>query len=320
MKLGVMGNVFMDKSWEDACRAAKEAGLSAIEPGSGGFVGKKHCNPQALLKNSDELKKWMAVAEKNGLEISGFSCHSNMLHPDKKIASEYISDFEATMELASRTGVKAINTFAGCPGASEDAKNPNWITCPWPPYFGEAVKWQWEKKIIPFWQEMSKKLKKAKVAVALEIHPGDAVYNTEAFLKLREAVGEEICCNFDPSHLFWQGMDPIVCIKRIGSAIIHVHAKDSAVDPSVVEFRGVNDWKHYSDVANRAWTFRTVGYGHDYRFWNDFVSTLRLIGYDGVISIEHEDPLMSANEGLSKAISFLKGVLLYEPVDEMWWA
>jgi len=320
MKLGVMGNVFIDKSWEDACKMAKEAGLSAIEPGSGCFVGKKHCNPQELLKDSDAIKKWAAVAEKNGLEISAFSCHGNLLHPDKKIASEHISDFEATVELASKIGVKAINTFAGCPGASEDAKDPNWITCPWPPYFGEAVKWQWEKKIIPFWQEMAKKLKKAKVKVALEMHQGDSVYNTEAFLKLREAVGEEICCNFDPSHLFWQGMDPIVCIKKINSAIVHVHAKDIAINPSVVEFRGVNDWKHYSDVANRAWSFRTVGYGHDYKFWNDFVSALRLVGYDGVISIEHEDPLMSANEGLNKAITFLKGILLYEPVGGIWWA
>jgi sugar phosphate isomerase/epimerase len=320
MKLGVMANVFMDKSWEDACRLAKEAGLSAIEPGTGGFVGKVHCNPRELLKDKDAIKKWVAVAEKNNLEISAFACHANMLHPDKKIAQQHIDDFEATIELASAIGVKAINGFAGCPGASEDSKDPNWITCPWPPYFGESVKWQWEKKVIPFWKEMAKKLKKAKVCVALEMHPGDTVYNTEAFLMLREAVGEEICCNFDPSHLFWQGMDPLVSIKCLGSAIIHVHAKDSKIDQQVVEFRGVNDWKHYSEIAKRAWTFRTVGYGHGYDFWNAFVSTLRQIGYDGVISIEHEDPLMSANEGLNKAISFLKGVLLYESVGQMWWA
>jgi len=320
MKLGVMANAFIDKSWENACKAAKEAGLDAIEAGSGGFVGKAHCNPQELLKDKEAIKKWVAVAEKNGLEISALSCHGNMLHPDKKISEQHISDFEASVELASIIGIKAVNNFAGCPGASEDDKSPNWITCPWPTYFGEAVQWQWEKKLIPFYKEMVKKLKKAKVSVAFEMHPGDMVYNPEALLMLREAAGEEICCNFDPSHLFWQGIDPIVALKRLGTSIIHVHAKDSKIDPSVVDFRGVIDWKNYAEIVKRAWTFRTVGYGHSYPFWNEFVSTLRLIGYDGVLSIEHEDPLMSANEGLTKAISFLKGVLLYETPGEMWWA
>jgi sugar phosphate isomerase/epimerase len=320
MKLGVMANVFIDKKWQDACKAAKDAGLTAIEPGSGGFVGKAHCNPRELLKDKDTLKKWVEAAEKNGLEISAFACHGNLLHPDRKVYDEHITDFEDTIELASRIRVKVINQFAGCPGANENSKDPNWITCPWPPYFGDAVKWQWEKKVIPFWASMAKKMKKAKVVVALEMHPGDAVYNTEALLMLREAAGEEICCNFDPSHLFWQGMDPIVCIRRLGEAIVHVHAKDSKVDKSVVDFRGVNDWKHYGEIAKRAWTFRTVGYGHGSQFWNEFVSALRLVGYDGVISIEHEDPLMSASEGLAKAISFLKGVLLYESIGKLWWA
>jgi len=115
-------------------------------------------------------------------------------------------------------------------------------------------------------------------------------------------------------------MDPIICIRRLGDAIVHVHAKDSKVDKSVVDFRGANDWKHYGEIAKRAWTFRTVGYGHGAQFWNDFVSALRLVGYDGVISIEHEDPLMSATEGLNKAIGFLNKVLLYEKPGEMWWA
>ncbi|MBA7624054.1 Inosose dehydratase [subsurface metagenome] len=255
------------------------------------------------------------------MEISALSCHGNALHPQKSVSDEHTADLVAAIELASKIGVKVINDFAGCPGAGEDAKYPNWITCPWPTYFGDSVKWQWGKKVVPFWKEMAKLAKNAGVKFGFEMHPGDVVYNTEALLKLREEVGaEEISCNFDPSHLFWQGMNPIVCIKKLGNTIVHVHAKDSKVDRSVVDFRGVNDWKHYGDLAKRAWTFRTVGYGHGVEFWNDFVSALRLVGYDGVISIEHEDPLMSANEGLSKAIEFLNKVLLYEKVGEMWWA
>lgn len=321
MKLGVMASCYGDRTWEEACRTAKAVGLRAIEVGAGGFPGKIHCNPDNLLNDKDEMLKFKKIADKNDLEISALACHGNPLHPQKSFSEEHSSDLIKAVNLAPKLGIKVITCFAGCPGAAEDEKYPNWITCPWPPYYADGVRWQWEKKVIPFWRDLAKLAKKADIKFAFEMHPGDVVYNTEALLKLREEVGmEEISCNFDPSHLFWQGMDPIVCIKALGNLIVHVHAKDSKLDRSVVDFRGVNDWKHYSEVARRAWTFRTVGYGHGVEFWNDFVSTLRLVGYDGVISIEHEDPLMSASEGLSKAIEFLSKVLLYEKSGEMWWA
>jgi sugar phosphate isomerase/epimerase len=320
MKLGVMANVFGDKSWEDATKAAKSYGLEAIEPGVGGFVGKAHCDPKKLLKDRDAMKRWVDSYKSQGLVISAFAAHGNPIHPDKKISDEHKSNLVDAVKLAKEIGVGVVNCFGGCPGAGEDARYPNWITCPWPPYFGDAVKWQWEKRLIPFWKEMAKVARDSKVKFGFEMHPGDMVYNPEALLKLRDAVGKEICCNFDPSHLFWQGINPLLAIKMMGNIIVHVHAKDSRVDEGVVSWRGVNDWKHYGDIANRAWTFRTCGYGHDKLFWNSFVSTLRLSGYDGVVSIEHEDPLMSANEGLSKAVQFLKDVLLYEDVGEMWWA
>lgn len=312
MKLGVHANCFLDKPLDEACNAAKAIGLQAIEFGSGGFVGKAHCNPGQLLKDEDALKKFRKIIYSYDLELSAISCHGNVLHPDKDISAEHISDLETSVMLAGKLGLKVVNTFAGCPGAGEDAKYPNWITCPWPPYFGEAVKWQWEKKIIPFWKEMVKKARKAGVFLGFEMHPGDAVYNPELLLKLREEVNaEEIACNLDPAHLFWQGINPIAAIRRLGKAIVHVHAKDVKIDSIVSEWRGVLDWKPYQDVINRGWTFRTCGYGQSLGFWNDFVSNLRLIGFDGVISIEHEDILMSAEEGLSKAVNFLKGVVLY---------
>lgn len=320
MKLGVMANCFGDKSWEDAVKAAKAAGLEAIEPGTGGFVGKAHCDPEVLLKDDRAAGKFIDTCKSQGIEISALSAHGNPLHPDKNVSDEHKNDLINTVKLAEKIGVKVVNCFAGCPGAGEDAKYPNWITCPWPTYFGESVNWQWKNRVIPFWKEMAKRAKDSGVRFGFEMHPGDVIYNPEALLKLRDAAGEEISCNFDPSHLFWQGIDPLVAIKMMGNIIVHVHAKDSKVDEGVVKWRGVNDWKHYGDMANRAWTFRTCGYGHDKLWWNSFVSNLRLTGYDGVISIEHEDPLMSANEGLNKAVQFLKDVLLYEDVGEMWWA
>jgi sugar phosphate isomerase/epimerase len=319
MKLGVMANCFIKESWEVAVEKAKAAGLKAIEPAAGGYLGNVHCNPERLLKDEKALKLFIEAYQSKGLEISAFAVHGNPVHPDPEIAKEHTDAIINAAKLAEKIGVKVLNGFAGCPGAGEDARYPNWITCPWPPFFGNAVKWQWEKKIIPFWKEMSKRLMDAGVKLAFEMHPGDAVYNPEALLMLREAVGECVACNFDPSHLFWQGIDPLLVIRRLREIIVHVHAKDVLVDDDVVRWRGNLDWKPQHDILNRAWTFRTLGYGHDALWWKKFISTLKLAGYNGVISIEYEDPLMSADEGLRKAVSFMEDAMMYEEPGEMHW-
>ena len=152
------------------------------------------------------------------------------------------------------------------------------------------------------------------------MHPGFCVYNTETMLRLRENCGDNIGANFDPSHLFWQGMDPLVSLRALKGAVWHVHAKDCRVDPQNSLRNGVLDTKSYGDIINRSWVFRTVGFGHTEEFWRNFVSELRLIGYDGVISIEHEDSLMSVDEGFKKAVALLRTVLLTEKPGAMWWA
>ncbi|MBQ3894290.1 MAG: TIM barrel protein, partial [Clostridia bacterium] len=156
--------------------------------------------------------------------------------------------------------------------------------------------------------------------IAFEMHPGFCVYNPETLLKLRNAVGPIIGANLDPSHLVWQGIDVPEAIRYLGEAVYYVHGKDVRVDKANVAKNGVLDTKNYGDILNRSWVFRTLGYGNDYTYWKDIVSMLRTVGYDGVISIEHEDGLMSPKEGLKKAIAFLKEVLVKEPAGEMYWA
>jgi sugar phosphate isomerase/epimerase len=320
MKIGITAGVaFPDKDWDYACRTAKELGLEAIEASAGGFGLKRHCNPGILIKDKDKRSNFIKTTQKYGLEISALSCWGNPLHPDKKIADEHAQDIDEALALAHAIDIKVINLFAGCPGAGEDARYPNWITCPWPSYFSDAIKWQWNKKIIPFWKEKTKAAKILGIKFGFEMHPGDAIYNPETLLLLREKLdSEEVSCNFDPSHLFWQGIDPIIVIKKLSSAIVHTHAKDSQVDRALVEFRGVNDWKPYTEVQKRAWSFRTIGYGHDMQFWKNYVSSLRLIGFDGVLSIEHEDPIIEIEEGLKKSVEFLKGILLYKKPGKLW--
>lgn len=321
MTLGLFAALFLDQTLEKALDIAKDLGLEAIEIGAGNFATLGHCDPEQLLKDDAGRAAFVKAVERRGLMISALNSSGNPLHPDPEFARKSVFELENAIELAGRIGVKVVISFAGCPGADDSSRVPNWITCPWPPYYAEAITWQWEKKIVPFWSSMAKKAKKSGVKVAFEMHPGDSVYNPELLLMLREKVGmEEIACNLDPSHLFWQGVDPVVAIRRLGSAIVHVHAKDCNVEPSVVAFRGVLDWKHYGDLLNRAWSFRTVGYGHDLGVWNGFFSALRSVGYDGVISIEHEDALMSKEEGLRKAVDFLKQSMIFQKAGEMWWA
>ncbi len=320
MKLGVFTTLLSDVPFEEALKYFKSLGIEMVEIGCGGFPGNAHANPEELLADESKLQAFKDLIKKYDMQISALSCHGNPVHPDKAQAQMYDKAIRDTILLAEKLEIHQINTFSGCPGDCEESKHPNWVVCPWPDDFTEILKWQWEEKLIPYWKDTVAFAKAHGVdKIALELHPGFCVYNTQSLMKLREAVGPEIGANFDPSHLIWQGMDPVACIKEMGDAIFHFHAKDTKIDKYNTAVNGVLDTKSYGDVLNRSWVFRTVGYGNDYSYWKDMISTLRTVGYDYAISIEHEDSLMSQNEGLSKAVSFLKEVLVTESTGEAWW-
>lgn len=321
MKLGVLMTLFSDKSFEEALDYVKEVGCEAVEIGAANYAKSPHCDPDELLASPAKARKFKEAVTGRGLIISALSCHGNPLHPDKSVAESHVAGQHKTIRLAETLGLKTINTFSGCPGGGPKDLTPNWVTCPWPDDFSKAVAWQWEEKVLPFWEKEVKFAAEHGVTqIALEMHPGFVVYNPETLLNLRKVVGKVIGANFDPSHLFWQGIDPVQAVRKLGKAIYHTHAKDCRVDLVNTSVNGVLDTKHYSDEANRSWIFRTVGYGHPQDFWKDLVSALRLTGYDGVLSIEHEDSLLSGREGFLKAVAFLKEVILSEPRGAVWWA
>ncbi len=321
MKLGVLTVLFSDISLEETLKKLKALGVQAVEIGTGGFPGTAHADAAELLKNPEKIDGLLKLVKDYGMEISAFSCHGNPVHPDKKTAEGFDRDFRNTVLLAEKAGIDTINTFSGCPGDSPGSKYPNWVTCPWPDDFGKILDYQWNDVLIPYWKEAAAFANEHGMRkIAFEMHPGFCVYNPETLLRLREAVGDSIGANFDPSHLFWQGMDPVAAIRKLKDCIFHFHAKDCRVDPQNTAVNGVLDTKHYGDEYNRSWVFRTVGYGHDYSTWKDIFSTLRTIGYDGFISIEHEDSLMSPTEGLEKAVSFLKQTMMFETTGDMFWA
>ena len=244
------------------------------------------------------------------------------MHPDPDVAAKDEKDLVNAILLAEKLGVPVVNTFSGCPGGSPEDKTPNWVTCSWPEDFSRTLTYQWEKVLIPYWQEKAAFARAHGVKIALELHPGFCVYNTATLLRLREACGPEIGANLDPSHLFWQGMDIVTVIRELGKvgAIHHFHAKDTYIDPANTAKNGVLDTGHYGNELDRSWYFRTVGYGHGDEMWKAIASELRLAGYDYAISIEHEDSLMSGNEGLCKAIKFLQETLIFEDRGQMYWA
>jgi sugar phosphate isomerase/epimerase len=319
MKIGLLLVLFSKDTLEDALDKAKNLGLDTVEIGAGNYAGDAHCKVNALLKDSNKRKEFLETVKSRGLEISALSCHGNVLHPDSKIGNAHHEVFEKTILLAEKLGVKTVNNFSGTPGGCPGDKTPNWVTCPWPTDYSDIVKWQWEKRVIPYWKKMAKFAKDHGVRIALEMHPGFVIYNPETLLRLRNECGNSLGCNFDPSHLFWQGIDPIKAIRALKGAIFHIHAKDTRIYPPNSDINGVLDTKSYLDEINRSWLFRTVGYGHGRDFWTDFVSTLRMTGYDGTLSIEHEDSLMSGTEGLSKAVAFLKDIVIREDTGKAWW-
>ncbi len=321
MKLGVFTTLLSNLSFEEALKYFKSLGIEMVEIGCGGYPGNAHANPEILLNDDKALEDFKALIKKYDVEISALSCHGNPVHPDKETAKYFDDAIKNTILLAEKLGIHQINTFSGCPGDCETAKYPNWVTCPWPDDFGKILDWQWNEVLIPYWKDTVEFAKAHGVnKIAFELHPGFCVYNTDTMLRIREAVGPEIGANFDPSHLIWQGMDPVAVIRALGDAIFHVHAKDTKLDKYNIARTGVLDTKPYGDEINRSWIFRSVGYGNDEVYWKDIVSNLRLVGYDHALSIEHEDSLMSQNEGLSKAVEMLQRVLIKENPAEMWWA
>ena len=326
MKIGIFTAVYHDRPLEEALDAFAEAGIQAVEIGAGAYPGTRHLDDfggvEKLIADEGARKALRKAIEDRGLTLDSLSVHGNPLHPDARIADDHHKAFQNAVLLAEKLDLAVVNGFSGCPGDSPRAKNPNWITCPWPDEYKEILDWQWRKRVIPYWKKQNTFLKQHNVKFAIEAHPGFVVYNPETILRLRDAAGRQIGANFDPSHFWWQGIDPIAAVRKLGEAdaVFHVHAKDTRIDSINSGINGNLDTKSYGDELHRSWVFRAVGYGHDATWWKDFVSNLRMIGYDDVLSIEHEDSLMSQSEGLKKAMETLKAAVISEKAGPMFWA
>jgi len=320
MRIGVFTVLFQDMPFTAMLDRVAAAGLGAIEIGTGGYPGDHHCPLDRLLESGRERLAYQGEVERRGLKVSALSCQHEPLGPSPELAQASDALFRKTVRLAAELSVPVVNVVSGTPAGAPGDRAPSWVTTAWPPHFRRMLDYQWNEVAIPYWREATAFAKGRGVKVAVEMHPGFLVYNVATLLRLREAAGENLGCNLDPSHLFWNGVDLPSAIRRLGPAIFHVHAKDCQVDPFNTAVNGCNDATPYERVRDRSWTFRTVGYGHGDEVWKDILGALRTAGYDYVLSIEHEDGLMSVAEGFEKSVRKLKELAMLEPPGEMYWA
>jgi sugar phosphate isomerase/epimerase len=320
VKLGVIALNLVQFEFEEGLKYAHDLGLHAVEVGACGLARhKKFCDPDKLVADKGELRRWLDAFASHGLEISALSGHGAPLMPDKEIAREYSKQFRQACELMESAEIRRMTLLAGLPEGAEGDRSPSWVTFADLPFLRDTLEWQWEKRLIPYWREQGKIAADHGVTLCFEMHGGDLIHNPVTLMRLREEIGPVVACNFDISHLWFQGIDPIEALRHLGNLVQHVHAKDTQIHPHNVRLRGFHDSSSSEHPELRPWTFTIPGWGHDEAAWREFVTTLRFIGYDHVLSIEMECDYINVQEGLEKSVAFLKPIVLEKPAGSKWW-
>lgn len=308
MKIGMITDSLPGTTFDEMLDVAAELEMDMLEFACGNWSSAPHVKLDAMLESDGARREFAARLADRGIAISALNCSGNPLHPGES-GRKHDEVTRKTIELAGLMGVDRVVMMSGCPGAPGDS-HANWITTQWPPEVREIVRWQWEEVLIPYWRDLTAYARDHGVhKLCLELHGYQNVYNVGTLLRLRDAVGETVGANLDPSHLMWMGADPIAAAHALGAATYYVHAKDTKIEPRVAGVNGVIDTTPGSDYRHRAWNYITLGYGHDESWWQRFVLALAANGYEGVLSIEHEDPAMSAVEGVTKSVHLLRNVL-----------
>ncbi len=309
MKIGMITDSLGNLSLDEMLRASAELGLETLEFACGNWSSAPHIDLAAMLDSAATRAEFVARIRDHGLTIAALNCSGNPLHPGPQ-GKQHRQVTEDTIRLASLLGIDRVVMMSGLPGGPGDA-NPNWIITDWPPECADIQRYQWDDCIIPYWRDLVRFANNLGIGkLCLELHGHQAVYNVQTLLRLRDAVGETVGANYDPSHPLWMGADPIAAVRKLGSAIYYVHAKDARIEPIPTAIDGVLDARPPNHYADRAWNYITLGYGHGETWWRQFCTALKQVGYDDVLSIEHEDMMLSPMEGMRKSVALLRNVAI----------
>jgi sugar phosphate isomerase/epimerase len=309
MKIGMITDSLGELSFDDMLAAAAELKLETLEFACGNWSSAPHIKLDEMLESPTARTEFMAKIKDHGLTVAALNCSGNPLHPGPAGARHH-QVTEGTIRLASLLGIERVVMMSGLPGGPGDA-NPNWIVTDWPPECLDILDYQWNEKLIPYWRNLVGYANQLGIRkLCLELHGHQAVYNVHTLLRLRDAVGETVGANYDPSHPIWMNADPLAAVRMLGSAIYYVHAKDTRVEPIPAGIDGTLEARASTRISERSWNYVTIGYGHGETWWRYFCSALKLAGYDDVLSIEHEDMMMSPMEGMRKSAELLRKVAI----------
>jgi len=313
MKLGFVSDSLGGLSLEKMLGHAQRLGVSGVEVNTCGWSTAPHFDLGGMLGNAAAQKTFLKAFKDRGLEIISLNANGNPLHPTDRAQGEGLKN---TIRVAGEMGIKTVCTMSGLPAGSATDTMPNWVVSSWPPETQAILRYQWDEKLLPFWTEIGALAKQSGVErIALELHGNQCVYNVPSLLKLRKAVGPVVGANLDPSHLFWMGADPLVAAEALGKAVYHVHAKDTMLNAPVQATTSLLENGSLIDIPARSWSYITLGFGHGEEWWRQFCYRLKMAGYDGWLSIEHEDVLLNSVEGLEKSVALLKGLMPVAPSD-----
>jgi sugar phosphate isomerase/epimerase len=314
MKLGINSLFLLGFDFEEGLRLSHQLGAQAIEIATLGEPSRRYCDPDKLLADRGELARWLDTIGEHGLEISALTAHGDILSPNREVAEGYLSQFHNICRLAEASGVDCLTLNSGTPEGAPGETTPSWIVDISNAKNRSVLRWQWEQRVIPVWTRLAAIASDHGCQLAIEPWIGNVVHSPLSLMRLREAVGAVIGCNLDPSHLFVQQVDVLETIRFLGDALLHVHMKDTRIDERNLGIRGLLDTTTpMTSPQDRAWTFGLVGWGHDEKFWRDFITNLRFVGYSGAISVEMEVDYLEVSDGLRKSFEFLRPLVMEAP-------
>jgi sugar phosphate isomerase/epimerase len=310
MRLGVVLEGLLDRTLDDALEllARNAPEVTDLEVGVGGFAPSPHCDVALLLRDDEARSSWLRRIENAGFRVSALNASGNPLHPDRELARRHDEELRNALRLASLFDVDTVVAMAGCPAGAPGDETPHFDAGGWLPYLAGVSERQWENAVLPYWTELAAFAERehSSARICVELHPGTCVYNVETFERFA-AIAPNLAANLDPSHLFWQHMDPLAVAAAL-STIGHAHAKDAVFNERALALNGLLDRRWTPTDPDAPWTFATVGRGHDSRWWTSFGAVLAERGVES-ISIEHEDPTVDAERGLGEAATILAGAL-----------
>jgi len=282
-------------------------GVQGVEVNTGGWSTAPHLNLAKMLNSAEARRAFRTAFADRGLDVISLNANGNPLHPTDPAQGACLRD---TIRLAGEMGIKTVCTMSGLPAGRDGDLMPNWVVSSWPPETQTMLRYQWEEKLLPFWTEIVALAKSCGVErIALELHGNQCVYNVPSLLRLRSMIGPVVGANLDPSHLFWMGADPLIAAEALGDAVYHVHAKDTFLNAPVQATTSLLENGSLMDIQKRSWSYITLGFGHGEEWWRQFCYRLKMGGYDGWLSVEHEDVMLNSLEGLEKSVALLQSVM-----------